>query len=138
MVDTVSLDTARRLADVAEDEAERLGVRIVVSIANAEGNLILLHRMDGAALASVSVARDKAYTAAAMQGPTHEFSEMGQPGGSAYGLHASDDGRLTLFGGGFPLERDGAIVGAIGVSGAPTEVDMEIARAAIEEFESAG
>lgn len=138
MVETVSLDTARRLAEVAEGEAERLGVRIVVAVANAEGNLVLLHRMDGAALASVSVARDKAYTAAAMQGPTHEFSEMGEPGGSAYGLHTSDGGRLTLFGGGFPLERDERLVGAIGISGAPTEDDMEIARAAIEEFETNG
>lgn len=138
MVETIPLDTARRLAAVAEEEAENLGVRIVVAVANAEGNLVLLHRMDGAALASVSVARDKAYTAAAMQGPTHEFSEMGSPGGSAYGLHTSDGGRLTLFGGGFPLERDGRLVGAIGVSGAPTEDDMDIARAAIDEFETIG
>lgn len=138
MVDTVSLETAKQLAEVAVDEAEGLGVRIVVAVANAEGNLVLLHRMDRASLASVSVARDKAYTAAAMQGPTHEFSELGQPGGSAYGLHTSDGGRLTLFGGGFPLERDGRLVGAIGISGASTQEDMDIAQVAIDEFQRSG
>lgn len=138
MADTVTLESAKRLATVAEQEATRLGVRIVVSITNPEGNLVLLHRMDGAALASVSVSMDKAYSAAALQGPTHEFSELGEPGGSAYGLHTSDGGRLTLFGGGFPLLQDGQMVGAVGISGASTEEDMDIARAVLEEFEISG
>jgi uncharacterized protein GlcG (DUF336 family) len=136
MVETVTLETAKRIMDVAEQEAKNRDVEIVVTVANAEGNIVGVHRMDGAALASVNVSIDKAYSAAALQGPTHEVTEMAEPGGSAYGLQTCDDGRLITFGGGFPLERDGDIVGALGVSGAPTETDMEIASVVIGEFES--
>lgn len=136
MVKTVSLETAKRLMEVAEREAEKRDVTVVVTVANAEGNLIGVHRMDGAALASVNVSIDKAYSAAALQGPTHEVTEMAEPGGSAYGLQTCDDGRLITFGGGFPLTRNGDLVGALGVSGAPTETDMEIATTVIEEVES--
>jgi uncharacterized protein GlcG (DUF336 family) len=135
MVDTVSLDTAKRLMNIAEREASERGVKIVVTVANAEGNLIGVHRMDGAALASVSVSMDKAYSAAALQAPTHEVGKMAEPGGSAYGLQTCDNGRLITFGGGFPLERDGTLVGGLGISGAPTETDMEIAAVVLAEFE---
>ncbi len=120
--------------DVAEGEAVDRDVEIVVTITNSEGNVIAVHRMDDAPLASVSVSMDKAYSAAALQGPTHEAGKMAEPGGSAYGLQTCDDGRLITFGGGFPLERDGTLVGGLGISGAPTEVDMEIAADVLDAF----
>lgn len=135
MVDSISLDTATTLIEAAEDKAEEMDVPSVVAVANPEGNLIAQHRMDGAWLASVNISRNKAYTAAALEMPTHELAEMTEPDQSLYGLQTTDDERIVIFGGGFPLEQDGEIVGTIGSSGGLVEEDMEIARAGIDRFE---
>ena len=39
--------------------------------------------------------------------------------------------RLIVFGGGFPIEIDGAVVGAVGVSGGHYKQDMEVAEAGL-------
>jgi len=44
---------------------------------------------------------------------------------------------MALLQGGVPIEIDGAVVGAIGVSGAPrADLDEEIAKAGVEAFEA--
>lgn len=54
------------------------------------------------------------------------------PGGVAYGIHTSNQGRFTLIGGGVPIEIDGLVVGAIGVSTGTPAQDEEVARAGVE------
>lgn len=135
MADDVTLDTAKELIDAAEQQAEDMGVRMVVTVANSEGNLVAQHRMDGAWLASVSISRNKAYTAAALKQPTDGLAEPTKPGESLYGLQTTDEGRIVIFGGGFPLERDGEVVGAIGASGGQVAQDMEVAQAGVDAFE---
>ena len=131
----ITLDTATELLAAAEARAEEMDLSMVIAVANAEGNLVAQHRMDGAWLASVNISKNKAYTAAALKQPTDALAEPSQPGGSLYGLQTTDEGRIVVFGGGFPLERDGEIVGAIGASGSEVEDDMEVARAGVERFE---
>ena len=41
---------------------------------------------------------------------------------------------IVVFGGGFPIEVNGKIVGAVGVSGGTVEQDMEIAQYAINSL----
>lgn len=135
MVETIGLDTAKQVIEAAEREAEEMGVPSVITVANPEGNLIAQHRMDGAWLASVSISRNKAYTAAALQMPTHELEEVTKPDGPLYGLQTTDHEKIVIFGGGFPLERDGEIVATIGSSGGQVDEDMEVARAGVERFE---
>lgn len=135
MSDAITLDDAKQLIDAAETRAEELGLRMVITVANPEGNLVAQHRMDDAWLASVNISRNKAYTAAALQTPTHELAEPTQPGESLWGLQTTDDDRIVVFGGGYPLETDGEIVGTIGVSGGEVSEDMEVARAGVERFE---
>ncbi|EMA44465.1 GlcG/HbpS family heme-binding protein [Halococcus saccharolyticus] len=135
MVGTIELDTATELIEAAEGKAEEIGVPSVIAVTNSEGNLIAQHRMDGAWLPSVNISRNKAYTAAGLEMPTHELAEASEPGESLYGLQTTDEGRIVIFGGGFPLERGGEIVGAIGSSGGQVDEDMEVARAGIDRFE---
>lgn len=66
MVDSIPLETAKDLIQAAEKKANEIDNPMVITIANSEGNLIAQHRMDGAWLASVSISRNKAYTAAAL------------------------------------------------------------------------
>ena len=134
MVQSIQLETATEIVAAAESKAEDIDNPMVITVANSEGNLVAQHRMDGAWLASVSISRNKAYTAAALETPTHELAEPSEPGNSLYGLQTTDEGRIVIFGGGYPLERDGEIVGTIGVSGGAVEQDREVAEAGVERW----
>jgi len=134
MVQSIQLETATELIDAAESKAGDIDNPMVITVANSEGNLVAQHRMDGAWLASVSISRNKAYTAAALEMPTHELAEPSEPGNSLYGLQTTDDGRIVIFGGGYPLERDGEIVGTIGVSGGAVAQDREVAETGVERW----
>ncbi len=136
MSEKITLETAKQLIDAAERKADEIGVPSVITVANPDGNMVAQHRMDDAWLASVNISRDKAYTAAALQMPTHELAEPSQPGSSLYGLQTVDDDRIVIFGGGFPLERDGEIVGTIASSGGQVDEDMTVARAGIDQFQT--
>jgi uncharacterized protein GlcG (DUF336 family) len=133
----LTLDTATELIQAAETEAnEEVDQPMVITVANSEGNLIAQHRMDDAWLASVSISRNKAYTAAALDMPTHELAEPSEPGNSLYGLQTTDDNRIVIFGGGYPLTRGGEVVGAIGASGGEVSQDRQVAEAGVDHWES--
>ena len=134
MSDRVTLDEATELVAAAEAKADEIDNPMVITVANDEGNLVAQHRMDGAWLASVSISRNKAYTSAALDMPTHELAEPSEPGNSLYGLQTTDEGRIVIFGGGYPLERDGEVVGAIGVSGGAVSQDREVAEAGVDRW----
>ena len=136
MVDSIGLDTAKELIEAGERKADEIGVLSVVAVANAEGNLIAQHRMDGAWLPSVEISKNKAYTAAGLEMPTEDLEDPTKPGNPLYGLQTTDKGRIVIFGGGIPLTRDGAVVGAVGSSGGMPDEDVEVARACVERFES--
>ncbi|AEH35490.1 protein of unknown function DUF336 [Halopiger xanaduensis SH-6] len=135
MVDSVPLETAKAVIDAAEQRADEIDNPMVITVANSEGNLVAQHRMDGAWLASVDISRNKAYTAAALDMPTDELAEPTKPGESLYGLQNTNQGRMVIFGGGYPLERDGEVVGAIGVSGGEVAQDMDVAQSGVDKFD---
>lgn len=134
MVEAISLETATQLIESAEQRADEIDNPMVITVANSEGNLIAQHRMDGAWLASVNISRNKAYTSAALDMPTHELAEASEPGNPLYGLDTRDEGRMVVFGGGYPLVSDDEVVGAIGVSGGAVSQDRDVAEAGIEEW----
>lgn len=132
---TVRLETATSIIEAAERRAEELENPMVITVVNPEGNLVAQHRMDDAWLASIDISRNKAFTAASLKMPTHELAGPSQPGEPLYGLQNTNRGRMVVFGGGYPLERDGEVVGAIGVSGGAVEQDRDVAEAGVREFE---
>ncbi len=121
------LDLARAKALIAavEEQARATGKQAVIAVANAEGNPIAVHVMDGAFLVSYDVAVKKAYTAVAVKMSTMELSALCQPGGTFYGLQGLD--KVITFGGGIPLYADGVLVGGLGVSGGTGEEDHALA-----------
>ncbi len=126
-----SLTIIKRIAEAAERKAAEMGVPIVFAVVDAGGNLILLHRMEDSLLASIDIAANKAYTALSLKMPTNELSGPANPGGSLYGITTTNSSRIVSFGGGYPVFKDGAVIGGIGVSGGTVEQDMEIARHAL-------
>ncbi|WP_265443708.1 GlcG/HbpS family heme-binding protein [Flexivirga meconopsidis] len=132
---SISTAAAREVIAAAEAEAAAIGVPSVIAVCDAGGILKAFSRMDGAALMSVQVAQDKAYTAAGFGMPTdgwHDFIKDDAP--LAAGAPTGID-RLVIFGGGYPIIVNGAVVGAIGVSGGHYAQDMQVARAGLAHLE---
>jgi uncharacterized protein GlcG (DUF336 family) len=128
---SISAELAHRMVAAAEAKADEMGIPFVIAIVDESGVLKAFSRMDGAALLSVQVAQDKAYTAVGFGMPTDGwFDFIKDDGPLSAGATAGID-RLVVFGGGFPIDIDGTRVGAIGVSGAHWSQDMEVARAGL-------
>ena len=136
MAAKLTLDAAQVVIAAARREAEKIGQPVDIAIVDDGNNLVAFARMDGALLGSIDVAMNKAYTARAFEMPTDSLTSLAQPGQPLYGIEASNHGRIILFAGGVPLEDDGAVVGAIGVSGGTVPHDQEVAQAGAAAFSS--
>lgn len=132
----VNLEAAKKIIARAEEEAANIGVQMVITVLDDGGNLVASHRMDDAWLASVDIAQNKAWTSVALKMPTSNLEEATIPKAELYGLNTTNQGRIVIFGGGFPLEKDGKVTGAIGVSGSSVENDVKVAEAGVKAFES--
>lgn len=123
----ITLDSAKRLIEAIEQEAQRRGKKAVIAVCGPDGNPIAVHVMDGAFLVSFDVAIKKAYTSVAVKMTTMELSALAQPGGTFYGLDKMDNGKIVIFGGGVPLKVGDTIIGGLGVSGGTGEEDHSLA-----------
>jgi glc operon protein GlcG len=130
-VDALSIGGARVAAEAAGAAATERGVAPVAAVVDAGGELVYLWRPDRAQVASVGVATDKARTAAIYRRPSKDFEDQAS-GGRPSALHLA---RAVPLQGGIPLEVDGDVVGAIGVSGASSaDEDSELAKLGAEAF----
>lgn len=128
----LSLSAAQRVADAAVSSARAHGVAACIAVSDPSGEPIVTVRMDGAPRLSAEIARNKAYTVASFNGlPTHVWwPAIAEDPALVHGLTHTP--RLVVFGGGVPVRIDGALVGAVGVSGGSSEQDRAIAEAAVE------
>ena len=121
-------DTARKMIEAAMAEAKKQGLTMVIAVADAGGNLVAFGRMDDAMLASIDIAKDKAFTAAYGKIPTQIWRDIVQSGNlPPLFIHE----RWTAFPGGFPLIKGKQLLGGIGCSGATAYGDTSVARAGL-------
>lgn len=130
----LSQSDARRLIQGARNKADEIGVPMCIAIVDESGNLIAFERMDGGKVTSITIAQDKAFTAAAARKATHEYNAACVPGNLAFGIHTALGGRLCVVGGGLPVYVDGEVVGGIGLSSGTPQQDMQCAQAGIDDF----
>lgn len=128
---TITLKIAKEIITKAEEKAEELKVPVVITIVDEGGNLVAAHRMDDSLLISISASFNKAYTAIVLKMPTEKLYDLVLPGKPFYGLESIESGKICVFGGGIPIEKNGRFIGAIGVSGGTTEQDILIAKTAL-------
>lgn len=130
---SISAELVHRLIGEAIKKAEEIGKPMVIAIVDESGQLKAFHRMDGAALISIEIAQNKAYTAVANAWghATHEIYDHIQKNPATL-IGVPHIPRYTIFGGGFPIKIDNEIVGGIGVSGGIAGQDMEVAKAALD------
>ena len=127
---SISSEAAQRVVRAAEAKAAEMGVPMVIAVVDDSGTLKAFSRMDAAALLSVEIAQDKAYTSVAFGIPTDawfDFIKNDPP--LLHGITKVP--RLMVFGGGYPLKVGDAMVGGIGVSGGHYEQDMQVAQAGL-------
>jgi len=128
---SVSAELAMELIAAAQRKAEELGKPFTVAVVDESGVLKGLLRMDNAALVSVQVAQDKAYTAVGFGIPSHSWHDFIKDDPPLAAGAPTGIDRLVVFGGGYPIVIDGALVGGVGVSGGHYSEDMEVAEAAL-------
>jgi uncharacterized protein GlcG (DUF336 family) len=126
-VPSLTIEDAKVIADAAESEAQAHGWRVSIAVMDNAGHPLLLHRLQGAPLHTPDIALLKARTSALTRGPTKGMEDK------------TIGGRVTLLSlpgmlpveGGEPVLVGKDCVGAVGVSGAQSHEDAQIARAGI-------
>jgi uncharacterized protein GlcG (DUF336 family) len=127
---SISFELAQKMVDRAVAKARELGVNENVAILDDGGNLKAFSRMDGAPIPTIEMAQNKAYTAL-LGVSTQDFFNFIQ-GDPSLLAGIPTLSRVAAWGGGFPIKVNGEVIGAIGVSGAPTvQNDVDCARAAL-------
>ncbi|CAM4245598.1 GlcG/HbpS family heme-binding protein [Zobellia nedashkovskayae] len=130
----ITHDEAFKTLLAAKKNAEASEVVVNIAVVDAGANLKAFIRMDESYLGSIDVAIKKAKTARYFNMDTGELGELTQPGGIIYNIEHSNDGLIT-FPGGVPIKnKNGKIIGAIGVSGGTIEQDRAIAIAGAESI----
>jgi len=127
---------SRKIVDAAVAEARKNGWTMAVAIVDPAGVLVRYEKMDNTQIGSAHVAVEKAKASANFKRPTKAFEDaLRGPDGAAVAV-----GRLAVLGlpgavpleGGIPIVVDGAIVGAIGVSGGTSQQDGLAAKAGVD------
>jgi glc operon protein GlcG len=131
----ISLAEAKRVAAAAIAKAREQDWTMAAAIVDPGGHLVYFEKMDGTQTASARVAIDKACSAALFKRPTKAFQDMIAAGGE--GLRAFGLRGAVAVEGGLPLIVNGAIVGAIGLSGGSSAQDGECAQAGVATLGSA-
>jgi uncharacterized protein GlcG (DUF336 family) len=127
---SISSELAQKMVDAAVAKARKIGVSENVAILDDGGNLKAFSRMDGAPIPTIEIAQNKAYTALFGVSSQDFFNFIQGDPSLLAGIPTL--ARIAAWGGGFPIKVDGEIVGAIGLSGAPTvQNDVDCAQAAL-------
>jgi glc operon protein GlcG len=124
----ISLDDAKKAAAGAEAEMKKNNWNLVIAVVGPSGDLVYLQKADLAAVASVTVAHEKAKTSATFRAPSKVFMDR-LANGETYLLRLPG---VTPVAGGLPIIMGGKVVGAIGVSGASSLQDHQAAQAGID------
>lgn len=125
----ITIENAAKAIEEAIRKARQIDTFMCIAIVDSGADLKAFHRMDDAWVGSIDIAIKKAKTAVFFGMPTGEIGKLSQPGKPLYGIEHSNQGLIT-FPGGLPIvDKDGVMVGAIGVSGSSVENDHEVATA---------
>ncbi|MDK3160726.1 heme-binding protein [Anaerolineae bacterium CFX9] len=120
------------IVDAVRAALEKDGRGAAVAVSDEHGELLAFLRTDGCPLPSILIAANKAFTAARERKPSLEVGRASRSEG--FPMTNFGDLRYTAWGGGLPLVVEGAVVGAIGVSGLPEMEDIVYAEIGVQAF----
>ena len=125
----VTLEQAEKVVAAAKKKAMEMDLKMNISVVDAGANPVAFARMDGAWLGSADISLKKAKTARFFDMPSGEIGKLSQPGESLYNIEHSNGGLISFPGGVLLKNKNGDIIGAIGVSGSAVENDHKVATA---------
>ena len=125
----VSLENAKKMAAAAAAEARKNNWNVAIAVVDPAGALVYFEKLDGTQNASVTVAIEKARTSAQFKRATKAFQDVVAAGGD--GLRILSLPGAVPVEGGVPALIDGRLVGAVGVSGATSAQDGQVAAAGV-------
>jgi glc operon protein GlcG len=131
---TLTLEAARVALGAAEAEALKNGWRVVIAVVDDGGHPLTVARLDGAQWSSIATAVEKARAATAWKRPTRLLEESVNNGRTAF---LSITQGMAVLQGGVPIEHEGAILGAVGVSGVKASDDEVVALAGVNALKTA-
>ena len=134
---SLTLEGAKKVLATAVSEAKRLNAPGGAIAIVDDGHLIAAERLDNTFAASATISVGKARTSAMFRKPSGFFEDVVNNGRTA--MTALPDSLFTPLRGGVPIEMDGQVVGAIGVSGAASaQQDEDIAIFAVTAITNTG
>jgi len=134
---SITIELAKKIINSAAQKAIEIKQPMVIAIVDEAGDLKAFQRMDGAALVSMGVAQDKAYTAVANawgHATDEIYEHIKKNPATLIGIPQIP--RYTVFGGGFPIKIANAVIGGIGISGGDVEQDTIVAKAGLAALEN--
>ncbi|MCA9839323.1 MAG: heme-binding protein [Trueperaceae bacterium] len=127
MIQVLSLshEDAYNVVNAIKTELEQRNKGAAIAVTDAHGELLAFFRTDGCKLPSITIAINKAHTAAREQRPSLEVGQSSHE----KGWPMTNFGNLNYvsWGGGIPVKKEAKVVGAIGVSGLSEEEDIALA-----------
>lgn len=129
-------EEARDLVAKVGDRLDAQGLGAAVAVVDAHGELVAFLRTDRCRLPSITIAIHKAFTAAREGVESGVLGERSRTEG--FPLTNFGDPRYVGWGGGVPIIVDGAVIGAVGVSGMSEADDVELARWAVNGLAATG
>ena len=127
---TLSLGDAQRILGAIQAELERSRRGAAVAVVDDHGELIAFARTEGCPLPSITIAINKAFTAARERRPSRAVGEASRAEG--FPMTNFGDPRYVGWGGGVPIARELRVIGGVGVSGLPEADDMTLAQLGID------
>ena len=121
----LTLERAKKIAAAAETEARKHSWKMACAVVEPSGDLVFSEKLDGTLYASITIAQNKARTAAIFKRPTKVFQDRINSGQPAFLSFAG----MVAVEGGLPLLENGKIIGAIGCSGGSADQDGVVAAA---------
>jgi uncharacterized protein GlcG (DUF336 family) len=128
----ITAKQAQAVLAAALKKAEEINTKMDIAVVDAGANLKAFIRMDDAFLGSIDISIKKAKTARMFNMPSGDLGKLSQPGAPLYNIEHSNDGLITFPGGVLLKNKEGVIIGAVGVSGSSVEDDHLVASAGAE------
>ncbi len=117
---------ATRIVSAIQKKLEKQKKGAAIAVCDAHGELLAFLRTDGCKLPSITIAMNKAFTAAREGRPSFDIGQSSKDKG--WPMTNFGDQRYTAWGGGVTIIYKGQVVGAVGVSGLPEAEDMVLAK----------
>lgn len=123
-----------KLCAAALEKSKEVGVDISFAVYDENGLPRVYRRYGEALVLSITLVPGKAYTAAVTQCKTKDVAAAAAEGQALMAIQTNDP-RITLVAGGYPLFVNGKIAGGIGVGGGTEAQDCAIAEYVVSVFE---